>query len=400
MSRVSSLARKLRAKSPKQLAQYAALRLSALTGAAELDFPLLPQDVSDSLALPAPAQAPAPAAGRPRIAWLTIPPRAGSGGHTTLFRMIRAAQEAGFDNTLLFYDRYNGDFAVNAATVRRAWPWLTCEIAPVPERLSGFDAYVASSWPTAHVLAARSEPTDRRLYFIQDFEPYFFPRGATYALSEDTYRFGFRNIALGRMVRSSLADETGVTSDLVPFGCDTETYRLTAPDGPRAGVVFYAKRGNDRRGFDLAMRALALFHAEHPDEPIHVCGDDVSDAPFPVISHGSVSPERLNRLYNEVVAGLALSFTNISLVAEEMLAAGVVPVVNESSLARADLPNPAAVWARPTPTGLARALGEAVDRPDRAAHASVVAASVSGRSWRETEEAVVAILRSELDRGA
>lgn len=395
-NRLSSLIGRLRGKSPRQLAQYAALRLSEASGAAELQFPLLPEDLADSLAI-APALPAEPPAGRaPRVAWLTVPPRAGSGGHTTLFRMVHAAQEAGYDGTLLLYDRYNGDFAANAATIRRAWPWLTCRIAPVPRRLEGFDAYVASSWPTAHVLAARAGAAGRRLYFIQDFEPYFHPRGAQWALAEDTYRFGFRNIALGEMVRGCLERETGVASDLVPFGCDTDTYRMLPSAGARAGVVFYAKRGNDRRGFDLAVRALELFHERHPEEPIHVCGDDLTGAPFPTVSHGNVTPAQLNLLYNSVVAGIALSFTNISLVAEEMLAAGAVPVVNDSPLARADLPHPHAVWARATPRGIADALGDAVMAPRRAERAAQIAASVAGRSWRPAQEMVVDILADEL----
>jgi len=388
---------RIRGRSPRYLAQYAALRLSARLNARELEFPLLPEDLADSLThRPPPPARPGPGEGL-RVAWLAIPPSAGSGGHTTQFRMMQAAVEAGQDTTLLLYDRHGGDFERNAATVREAWPWLTAGIRPVEERIRGYDAVVATSWPTAHVAASRVDE-GRILSFIQDYEPYFLPRGAEYALAEDSYHFGFRHIALGRMVASVLADEAGVFSDEVPFGCDTETYRLQRATGARRGVVLYAKRGNDRRGFALAMRALELFHDACPDEPIHVYGDRVDDAPFPVVQHGSVTPARLNELYNGVVAGLALSFTNISLVAEEMLAAGVVPVIGDSPLARADLPNPHAAWGRATPSGLAGPLIDAVRREGRDEYARQVAASVVGRSWRRTQEATVAIIADEVMR--
>jgi hypothetical protein len=114
------------------------------------------------------------------------------------------------------------------------------------------------------------------------------------------------------------------------------------------------------------------------------------------VSHGSLTPERLNLLYNQVVTGLALSFTNISLVAEEMLAAGVVPVVNDSPLARADLRHPDVLWARPTAIALAEALQSAVDRGDRDAHARAVAAAVTTPPWAHTGALFADILTAEI----
>ena len=398
-SGVRRLVSTLRRHTAREVAQRAARQLARRLDAEELDFPLLARDLADSHDLPEPRPFARADGSRPRVAWLAFPPGAGSGGHTTLFRVVESARAAGFDNTLLLYDRYGSDLDARVATVRSAWPWLQAEIAPLPDQITGYDAVVASSWPTAHV-AARRTVEGRRLYFVQDFEPLFHPRGATYAFAEDTYRFGFRNVALGRMVHDLLRSETGVGSDLVPFGCDTATYHATSPAGRRSGVTFYAKRGNDRRGYALAIRALEIFHARHPEEPVHVYGDRVDDAAFPAVNHGNLAPAQLNELYNTVVAGLALSFTNISLVAEELLAAGVTAVVNDSPLARADLPNPYAAWADATPTALADALSAAVERVDRDEHASKVAASVVGRSWEPTGAAVAAILADELRAGA
>lgn len=36
----------------------------------------------------------------------------------------------------------------------------------------------------------------RRVYFVQDYEPYLYPHGSAYTLADDTYRFGFQAIAL------------------------------------------------------------------------------------------------------------------------------------------------------------------------------------------------------------
>ena len=382
---VTRTIRSIARKSPHAILQHAVRRWAQRLEVSQLDFVLLERDLADSRALQeSGGPEVASATNRRRLGWIVVPPGAGSGGHTTLFRMMAAASAAGFENTLLFYDRYRGDIHGQTATVRAAWPWLQCEIEAVGDTLDGFDGIVASSWQTAHVAARRRVPGQPVVYFVQDFEPYFYPRGSEYALAEDSYRLGHHNVALGAMVRDCLWAELSLTADTVPFGCDTAVYRELCPERERSGVVFYAKRGNERRGHRLAVLALEQFHRRHPDEPIHVYGDDPGDLPFPVVAHGSLPPARLNELYNSAVAGLALSFTNISLVAEEMLAAGVVPVVNDSPLARADLKNQHTAWAEATPSAIAEALSGAVSRSGRASHARTVAASVTTAPWEET----------------
>lgn len=235
----------------------------------------------------------------------------------------------------------------------------------------------------------------RRLYFIQDFEPYFYARGSMYSLAEDTYRFGFRNIALGEMVGRLLRSDVGVSPDVTEFGCDTSVYRPLR-GRVRNGVVLYARPGVSRRGYWLARLALTQFHNLHPEVTIHLYGSEVGDLPFPVTQHGRLAPTDLNELYNSCIAGLALSFTNISLVAEEMLAAGTVPVVNDSVHSRADLANQHVAWAMPTPHGIAAALSAAVMRADGADVARAAAASVRQFGWTKARADVVRILEEEV----
>lgn len=400
MTSIGRLVGSIARKSPQQIAQHTVRRWSDALDTRELDFPLLPEDIADSHAATRPDASPlgfTASPGRRRLGWIVLPPGAGSGGHTTLFRMMEAARIAGFTNTLLFYDRYRSDHARNVAVLRAAWPWLECEVEPVRTTLTGFDGVIASSWPTAHVAARRRVPGQPVIYFIQDFEPYFYPRGSEYAIAEDSYRLGHRNVALGGMVHDTLGSEVQVASDYVPFGCDTDAYRLRASPVPRSGVVFYAKRGNDRRGHRLAVMALSDFHRRHPEQSIHTYGDAPRDLPFPVLHHGSLPPDRLNELYNSVIAGVAMSFTNISLVAEEMLAAGVIPVVNDSPLARADLGNPHVAWADPTPRGISDALSAAVTAAAPDERARTVSASVTTPGWAETGRRFAALIAAELD---
>lgn len=372
--------------------QRVAERASTVLDWDELDFPLRSVDVRT-----------AETAGQPavellgddklRIGWVCMPPASGSGGHTTLFRMVEAMESRGHECTVLLYDRNSDDVTRHEGNIRRGWPEIKARISSATSDLGGLDAIVASSWATAHVVANRSSGDAKRFYFIQDYEPYFYPKGYLYALAESTYRFGFHNIALGEMVAHEVRTRSGVEpSIVVPFGCDRGTYRILARqagDPPRSGIVYYAKQSVDRRGYTLARATLERFHELCPGEPIHVVGDRVRGWNAPVVNHGSMRPADLNILYNETVAGLAMSFTNVSLVPGELLAAGNIPVLNDAVDARRDLTAKHAVWAEPTPDALALALAGVVSASaaqidERATHASRSAPP----GWERTKSAV------------
>lgn len=391
------VARFARRHGARELLRRAVRRLAARLDAQAPDLPLLAGDVADSTRVRLASPPVRPRRSRPlHIGWLCTPPSLGSGGHTTMFRMVEALEAAGHTCTVFLYDRHGGDVREQAAVVRAGWPGVRARVLSADGGIVGVDACVATSWPTAHVLASRGTLPMRRLYFVQDFEPYFFPRGSRYALAEDSYRLGLRMIALGEMVAGTLAREVGVDVDVVPFGCDTDVYGLdpASPaagqgvDGPRSGVVLYAKPGVGRRGYLLARLALEQFHARHPEQEIHAYGERVTDLGFPVTWHGRLTPVELAALYRRCSAGFALSFTNISLVAEEMLAAGLVPVVNDHPDARADLPSRHVVWAPATPGGLAAGLERAIACPEPR---SVLAASAR-QGWGPAQRGVVRVI--------
>jgi glycosyltransferase involved in cell wall biosynthesis len=303
-------------------------------------------------------------------------------------------EDRGHKCTLLLYDRHGSDMSKAIATIRQHWPWMRANILPVPDVIEGFDGCVASSWDTAHVLASRgaTRPT-HRFYFIQDYEPYFYPRGSLYSLAEDSYRFGFRNIALGSMVAEALQDTARVPAVTVPFGCDGDTYSLKNV-GPRNGVVFYARETVDRRGTLLGKLALAEFRDRHPEQVIHVYGDPLPSWGIPHQHHGKLSPTQLSRLYNGSLAGLALSFTNISLVAEEMLSCGMAPVVNDHAFARKDLVAAGVRWSPATPGGIADALCRAVEDPMSSTQ-TVASAAGARKDWVPAQIATASIIEAE-----
>jgi len=367
---------------------------------AEPDFPLRDEDITDPAGLVHPHDAPL-RMGPLTIGWVCTPPGPGSGGHTTFFRMVRALEDRGHHCILFLYDRNDDDVSRHEAVIRRHWPLLRAEIRSATQGMDGIDAVVASSWSTAHVIAARSHHSVHRFYFVQDYEPYFYPRGALYSLAEDSYRFGFTTIALGDMISKVMKSELGFgAAATIPFGCDTDIYHLIRNQhgrSVRSGVVFYAKKSVDRRGYLIAKMALEEFHSLRPDQEIHVYGDKTSGWNIPVTNHGNLSPQQLNELYNQTVAGLAISFTNISLVPGELLAAGNVPVLNDSLFSSQELTDPDVVWVPVSPHRLAGALAGVVSASDIHERAQRMAQRPRP-DWSHSQAAFAGIVESRCTR--
>ena len=161
-------------------------------------------------------------------------------------------------------------------------------------------------------------------------------------------------------------------------------------------MVFYAKPDVARRGFQIGVLALEEFHRRHPEVEIHLFGDSSANVNFPATRHGVLTPTDLAALFNRCAAGLALSFTNISLIAEEMLACGTIAVVNDSPYARADLDHPEVAWAFPTPVGLADALSRVVEAPDAAERAVRAAGAIRADKWKPAQDTAVTTIEAEV----
>lgn len=362
-------------------------------------FPVAREDLDRAAAVAASGQAPpAPlpwSEGEPlEVAWVCKPPAAGSGGHTTMFRMVAGLEAAGHRCTVYLYDRHGWEVEQHRRTIRSWWPWMGAEIRDQAEGIDDAHAILASSWDTAYPVLA-SPARGARCYFVQDFEPSFYPSGSLALLAEETYRWGFQGVTAGRWLDGFLEREYGMPADHFDFGCDLELY---AGDGTerRSGVCYFCRPSTPRRAHELALAGLELFAKRHPEEPIHIYGESPGQLPFATVDHGLMTPSELGELYRGCVAGLVLSATNVSLVPHEMLAAGCIPVVNEAEHNRAVLANDHVAYTRPTPYDIAATLSRLVAPPAEHREAAATAAvhSVASTSWEQSGRQVERILRA------
>lgn len=335
------------------------------------------------------------------IAWIMSPPGLGSGGHQNLFRFIRFAEQAGHRCTIYLYT--NSDLPISIADLK-AMVRSTDAYADVQADMRIYDrsigvhaetqALFATGWETAYP-AFSDQTRARRFYFVQDFEPSFYALGTESLLAENTYRFGFRAITAGGWLAHKLRTEYGMEAESFDFAADTSRYFITNTTR-RDEVFFYARPVTPRRAFDFGVLVLKDFAQMLPDATINLAGWDVSgwDLPFPHVNHASLDLNELNALYNRCASGLVLSLSNMSLLPLELMASGVVPVVNDAPNNRMVSDNPFIDYAPTAPMEMARRMAHAVTRDDQVEHAGRMAASVGTAGWdRSGEQFLQALTR-------
>ena len=259
------------------------------------------------------------------VNWALLEPIIGSGGYTSVFRMIRHLVQSGHevrayiepDNLLVG----KGEKEIEGFIAQHFFE--TGARIVKGHEFARSDAIVATAWPTAKVVSD-DKGSRKKFYYVQDFEPYFYSMGEEYVQAENTYKLGLSHITLGKWLTDLLRERYGADADYIDFALDRDIYYPRSarnPDRPR--IVFYARPSTPRRGFNLGVEALNLVHRSAPDVEIVMFGAHrlrEFPIPFPYVNLGIASEEELAELYSGATMGLVLSYTNCSLVPFEMMA--------------------------------------------------------------------------------
>lgn len=315
------------------------------------------------------------------LAWVLPPIGRGSGGHSTILRFVRHMESAGHTCRLAFYDPHGQQTLEQVREILdTGFPPVAAAVQQGMAGVEEADFVFATSWQTAYPVAALPDGP-RLIYFVQDFEPFFHPPGGDHALAERTYSLGLHGMTAGRWLSTKLEGEHGMPCDHFEFGSDFDIY--AAPPGPRSSVLFYARPVTPRRGFELGVVALAAFAERHPEITIEMVGWDTDRyrLPFRHVGHGVVGTEELAEIYRRSAAALVLSFTNMSLLPLELLAAGCIPVVNDGPNNRMVADNSNIVYAPPRPIDIADALCAIVEDPQLRERSAAAGESVRSHSW-------------------
>ena len=232
------------------------------------------------------------------------------------------------------------------------------------ENLPESDICIATDWTSAYYTLKHNK-TKGKFYFIQDYEPLFFPAGAIYALAEATYRFGFRGITNTPGLYNIYVGEYSGTAEYFVPSVDSKVFfpSQKEPHKPSAenpfNIFFYARPEIPRNGFELGALALDAIKKKYGKRVrIFAAGTNWNPRTYKLentITNLGVLPyERTGELYRRCDLGLVFMFTkHPSYLPFELMACSCPVLTNY---------NPATTWflkdgtncslTEPTPTSI------------------------------------------------
>lgn len=301
-----------------------------------------------------------------RINWVIPAFNIGSGGHMTIFRMIHYLDKWGHQNYVTIVPPYliqkketikeliDKHFINIGNTIVYLWG----------EKLPPVDIAFATSWHTAYYVDSIKN-TYQKFYFVQDYEPIFYPMSAEYLFAEATYSFKYKYITAGKWLCKILKEKYGVIGDYFELGFDPQVYNIKNIQRSKNTIVFYARRETPRRAYELGVLALKLVKEKRPETEIIFFGSNLRHNPgFSIEDKGVLSSAQLSMLYNYATVGVVFSLTNYSLIPLEMLACGLPVIELKSECNKLVFEGvPGITLVEPDPFVIAERIIEVIDNP-------------------------------------
>jgi glycosyltransferase involved in cell wall biosynthesis len=326
----------------------------------------------------------------------------GSGGHTTIVDLLRRLEAIGHDCSLWLHDPAGyHESSSDEELAREVRDWFGPMRGPVRrgfDAWQGADVVVATGWQTVHRVALL-RGARARAYLVQDHEPEFHATSAEHRWAEETYRLGFHCITAGRWLRDLMTQNYGASASYFDLGVDHDVYWPRDMLRTDPIVMFYARTITPRRAVPLGLLALEELARRRPVIEFQLFGDERKPVTQFEYSHlGVLSGDALAGAYSGAAAGLVLSMTNYSLVAQEMMACGLPCVELDTPSARAAFgDDPPLELARFDPLAIADALERLVMDPDLADQRRQAGLElVRERTWDAAAGQVEAGLREAL----
>ena len=278
-----------------------------------------------------------------RVTWLIPGFKHPYGGIHTILRFGQLLRDRhGVQSHYVVYDSPQGRASDFVARTRSLFeePPGTFEILKRNEdveRLPECDLSIATFWTSAY-LVLRHQRATAHGYFIQDFEPLFYPAGTLYGLSEQTYRLGLFGIFNTRGLHDYVTRNYDMKGVWFEPAVDEHIFHAERParTGP-VRVFFYGRPAADRNAFELGITSLKKLKAQLGEAvQIISAGEPWDPGIFGVkgvIENLGVLPySQTAELYRTCDVGLVFMFTkHPSYLPFELMASGVSVVTNENS---------------------------------------------------------------------
>jgi cellulose synthase/poly-beta-1,6-N-acetylglucosamine synthase-like glycosyltransferase/glycosyltransferase involved in cell wall biosynthesis len=231
------------------------------------------------------------------------------------------------------------------ATIARAFPGLAAaaqiEILRNAEQDLGcgsVDGVIATLWTTAFPVL-RAKQARRKFYFVQDWEPLFYPAGSISAMVEATYRFGFHAICNTPALAESYRSLGGTADHFLP-SVDSDVFRPRQSQAEHSSLFrlfCYTRPATPRNGFEVLAVALRELKRRY-GEAIDVVTAGAEWQPQAhglsgVVRHLGLLPyKETGALYRACDAGLvAMATRHPSYLPFELMASGAAVITNRNA---------------------------------------------------------------------
>lgn len=322
------------------------------------------------------------------------------GGQTSILRLGTRLAGFGMDVTYLVYKKQSvKDMNICAEANLKGFKG-TCR--PLDDYLNDIregrckapDIAAASSWDTVSKVKLFND--SYKMYFVQDYEPYFYEYGEEFLMCKNTYEQGLHMVSLGSWNAEMIRRECSPVSrlDVVSFPYEKSEYPFAPRDyDAYAGrkkltlavyVKFYGKRLPNLIPYMLKATADKL-GKEGIELEVLYFGEAKTFKAEGGRNLGHLTREELRDLYARADFGMVASMSNISLVPYEMLSAGLPLIEFEDGTYTYFLPPESAILTHIGERDIADRILKAIRTPGYLAKMHEAAAgALKDLSWDRT----------------
>jgi O-antigen biosynthesis protein len=184
------------------------------------------------------------------------------GGIFTILRFMDwTTRNHAVKHRIVFYDEHTPNTSDLYDEIVQLFPALAgIDIVTPPshtpsvnyDELPESDIAIATMWLSAYPLL-RFNKCKAKFYFVQDFEPLFYPAGSLQALAEATYRFGYAGIVNSPGLESAYISfgNPGVSFTPAADRLIPDDYKKPSDSIRITQLVVYGRPSTERNGFEL-----------------------------------------------------------------------------------------------------------------------------------------------------
>ncbi len=302
--------------------------------------------------------------GKKKIAWVIPHPGKGSGGHRTIIQNVNALIRAGYECDIYVEDDDISTPQIVRNKINEYYEKCDAGIYVGLQVKKDYDLMFATGWQIVEFV--KNMPARKKAYFIQDFEPWFFPMGDQYLITENSYRYGFKPVTIGKWLAHKMLAEYNNPVEYFDFGADLNVYKKLDNVKKENAICFVYQPEKSRRCDIIGLRALKIVKTLKPDLKIYLYGSSVEATfDFECENLHIIPITECNELYNKCKVGVCMSASNPSRIPFEMMAAGlpVVELYKENNIY--DMPDEGVVLARTSPEAIASAIIDILDNEEK-----------------------------------